>query len=555
MSYRSSKVIRKTIIGILVFLLGGIIHYMSYRVSGLFLDSFLSVIINGIYIGLALFWGITLHQRVLQSNIMHYLQLMDAGVVFWMILRFVKYNFFDGHIVRYLWYLFYLPQIFLPLIFLYCALSIGNREDKDMVSKWKWLIIPASILFIGIMTNDLHKLAFKLNLKNWVDGVDYTYGILYYIVVAWMIVLMLAGLVVIFKKCKVCCSRRKSWIPVSILTFGCVGITTGLLSIQKFYNVPELTSATFVFVIESCMQIGLFHINYGYSYFFEKMVIPAELVDRNGKKIYVSAEKIEASSEERRKAIDGPVMLNNEYELNQVAVNGGTFYYCEDVKIINETNGKLSKIKEQLQEENELIKKENELKKRKVKLEERNRLYEDLSRKIKPQLEKIEELIDIISRDDEDTNNNLSSICVYGGYIKRLCNLMILCKENTMLMVRELENCIKESLDYLSVRGIATSFENQASGMIESEGLIQIYSIFEIAIEQLLDKIEDILIRIEDVGNDVSFKVMIETSDEAKDIDLSNIELSNNISVNNIKEDNTVYISVMVKRGEQYNKL
>ena len=99
------------------------------------------------------------------------------------------------------------------------------------------------------------------------------------------------------------------------------------------------------------------------------------------------------------------------------------------------------------------------------------------------------------------------------------------------MLVRELENCIQESLDYLALRGITTSFENQALGMIESEELIQIYSIFELVIEQQLDGMEAILIRIEDVGTDVSFKIMLETVEQTTSTDFTMLQLSAKLDI------------------------
>ena len=170
---------------------------------------------NLIYIGLALFWGITLHQRVLQKNILHYLQVMDAGIVFLMISRYVKYDFFKGVAERYIWYLYYIPQIIVPLVLLFCALSIGRREDEGINRKWNLLFIPAIFLCIGIMTNDFHNLAFKFQpgMSDWSS--KYSHEILYYATLFWMIGLMIISVAIIYRKCKVCRSRKKAWIPAS----------------------------------------------------------------------------------------------------------------------------------------------------------------------------------------------------------------------------------------------------------------------------------------------------------------------------------------------------
>lgn len=245
MPYRNGKVIRITCNAILLFILAGIIHTMDFSDSNIFLEVIKTIGINIIYTGLALFWGISLHQRVMQKNILHYLQIMDAGIVLWMILRYVKYEFFVGTAARYLWYLYYLPQIIVPLVLFYCVLSIGRRENESIDRKWYLLLIPACVLFIGIMTNDFHNLAFKFQpgMRDWSS--EYSYGILYFMIMLWMMGLVIISLIIIYRKCKVCCSRRKAWIPVGVFIVGTIIGITQLLGMQNFYNIPEILCTSY----------------------------------------------------------------------------------------------------------------------------------------------------------------------------------------------------------------------------------------------------------------------------------------------------------------------
>lgn len=64
-------------------------------------------------------------------------------------------------ITRYLWYLYYVPQILAPLFSLYAALQLGRREDDALSLKWHLLFIPAVLLIGGVLINDLHQMAFR----------------------------------------------------------------------------------------------------------------------------------------------------------------------------------------------------------------------------------------------------------------------------------------------------------------------------------------------------------------------------------------------------------
>ena len=81
--------------------------------------------------------------------------------VLWLFLRTVKYRFFSGDTVtRHLWYLYYVPQILAPLFSLFAALQLGRREGAAFSRRWYLLFIPAALLIGGILSNDLHQLAF-----------------------------------------------------------------------------------------------------------------------------------------------------------------------------------------------------------------------------------------------------------------------------------------------------------------------------------------------------------------------------------------------------------
>ena len=77
--------------------------------------------------------------------------------VVWLFLLAVKYRFFvDDDVTRYLWYLYYVPQVLAPLFSLYAALQIGRREDEPFLRRWYWLFVPAALRIGGILTNDWH---------------------------------------------------------------------------------------------------------------------------------------------------------------------------------------------------------------------------------------------------------------------------------------------------------------------------------------------------------------------------------------------------------------
>ena len=85
---------------------------------------------TALYLLLFALWGFSLDRRIIQRQTLHCLRLTAALMLLWLILRTLKYSVVtDPAAGRYIWYLYYLPMLFLPLLWAYIALSMGKSED------------------------------------------------------------------------------------------------------------------------------------------------------------------------------------------------------------------------------------------------------------------------------------------------------------------------------------------------------------------------------------------------------------------------------------------
>ena len=72
-----------------------------------------------LYLLLFALWGYSIDRRILQKQALHCLRLIAALMLFWLILRTLKYEVVtDLTIARYLWYLYYLFIYFMSIDFL-----------------------------------------------------------------------------------------------------------------------------------------------------------------------------------------------------------------------------------------------------------------------------------------------------------------------------------------------------------------------------------------------------------------------------------------------------
>ena len=122
-----------------------------------------------LYLLLFALWGFSLDRRIIQRQALHCLRLTAALILLWLILRTLKYSVVtDLTAARYVWYLYYLPMLFLPLLGVYIALSMGKPEDYRLSRRTGMLLIVPAVLFLLVITNDLHQQVFAF--KSGVPG-------------------------------------------------------------------------------------------------------------------------------------------------------------------------------------------------------------------------------------------------------------------------------------------------------------------------------------------------------------------------------------------------
>ena len=128
MAAAKRKSIAKLCIALGLFILAGFFRQLD-RVTAPLPSAACFLLTNLIYIGLAMAWGFSISRRILHRNDRRWLLLGCAMAVLWLFLRAVKYRFFsDDTITRYLWYLYYVPQILAPLFSLFAALQRWAAE-------------------------------------------------------------------------------------------------------------------------------------------------------------------------------------------------------------------------------------------------------------------------------------------------------------------------------------------------------------------------------------------------------------------------------------------
>ena len=503
MAAAKRKSIAKLCIALGMFVLAGFFRQLD-RVTAPLPSSACFLLTNLIYIGLAMAWGFSISRRILHRNDRRWLLLGCAMAMLWLFLRAVKYRFFSNDtITRHLWYGYYVPQILAPLFSLFAALQLGRREGDALSRKWVLIFIPAALLIGGVLTNDLHQMAFRAMPGAATLEADYTHGWVYYLAMAWIVGLLLATGIIVYRKCRVSESRRYAWIPLCVFLGGFMLCALSFANIYTFHKMPECFCLTFAAFWESCLQVGLLPTNGHYRHFFSESTVAAQIVDGQGMPVYRAKNAPDLTPDQLEAAAHESVFLNADTRLQSAPVQGGRVYWVEDISKINRIQAHLVEINAQLSEENELIQAENALKRQRAQTEEKNRLMDEMIALVRLQLLQINRLL------EEESVQNLKQVCLLGAYVKRRVNLALICDKKAVVPVDELTHCIRESLTYLTQYGTVCALHQAGKGSVSSREVQNAYDFFEDCLEAALPSLSALMVRVE-CGECFSIRLMME---------------------------------------------
>ena len=340
-----------------LFLLAGLLHETDAVLPDRW-HALTFLLTSVIYITLAMGYAVSIQQRIMQTAVRRLMMAAVGMAALWIFLRTCKYRFFDSEsIQRYLWYLYYLPQLVSPTLALLASLHLGRGENQPLPRAWYLLLIPAALLFLGVMTNDLHQQAFRFSPDGGND--DYAHGPVYFLAIAWMLGMMAFSTAVLFRKSRVRSGRRFIWLPGTLFAAGFALSLLSFLNVITAYKIPEMFCATFMVTWECCIQIGLVPSNMNYGGFFAASTISAQIADEQDEAVFRSAGAQPLTRAQMHTAHDGAAALDQDTRLHSHRIHGGRIYWTDSVAELNRIRRRLEDAASTLAEENELVQAEN----------------------------------------------------------------------------------------------------------------------------------------------------------------------------------------------------
>lgn len=525
-----TKVNKKTACTIrIVLILISIAYICRWRGLADFYDTERGMIRSFIYICLYLAWGLSLRNRIIQTQARRFLTAIALLMVFWFLIRTMKFHMVPSeiypNITRYLWYLYYLPLLFIPLLALFVALMIGEPEEYHLSKRQKMLAIPTTALVLLVITNDFHQLVFTFpeDAVVWTDHHN-GYGIGYILVAGWLYFCGLLILGEMYRRRRVSSSRRLillPCIPILILLVYMVLYYSGMEWVRWIAgDVTALICLMYAATLEICIQCGFIQANTHYRELFDASTVGAQITDQEYKVLLSSRMAKSVDATLLRQTENGPVMLEDGIRLSGAPIHGGHVVWTEDMSPLLKVLEELKEAKENLEDSNGILEEENAVRAREAHIAEQDRLYNIIQQDTTRQIHLMDELIEQVEKADSDEKRKklMKKMLVIGAYLKRRSNLVFLADKTPVLDVKELELAFRESLDNLEMYGVSCGFYSELTEPSLALHFMIMYDFFEEITERSLDCMSSLTVYAGIMENELTLTINTDAAADFSDL-------------------------------------
>ena len=458
---------------------------------------------SGIYVFLFSAWSYSLWNRIVQTQVRRYLLAISALMVLWILLRSIKFSIENTDAERWLWYFYYFPMLFIPMLSVFVSLSLGKGEDFRLPRWTKILYLPTLLLLLLVLTNDLHQQVFSFP-SGVLSDQEYRYEGGYFFVMGWEALCAGFALLSMVKNCRIPRSRRIRWLPLVPLALSLAyAYAYGKEVYWVWVLAGDMTVSQcliFASIFECCIQCGLIQSNLGYDELFEATSLPVQITDHafHSKYVSVAMQRALPQSELRQMQQD-TVHLGDDTLLKRHKLRRGWVFWKEDISALNQIRKELELTRDELRDTGDVLTAENAQRARWLKLIEENRLYDMMEAQTARQIAMLRELLTELQKteDSDRARHLLGQVIIIGTYIKRRSNLIFVGEQRGAISVQELLLCLNESSENISVYGADCKASVKGEGLLTVEQATRVYDLFEAVVETELESLRALLISIE----------------------------------------------------------
>lgn len=473
-----------------------------------------------LYLLLFVLWGYSLDQRIIQKSVLHCLRLMDVLMLIWLTLRTLKYEVVtDMTVARYLWYLYYLPIIFIPLLGVYIAIFLGKSENYQL-SKKSWLLslIPAA-LFLAVITNDLHQqvFVFESGIPGVPDNKVVFHRPVYFVILVWIVGCVCFSIVQLLKKNRLPSIGKRRMMP---FVLSCVMLLYGVLYLLGFQVVRDVFGDMNVMfclfyaaIYESCIHCRMIQSNTGYVELYEATTLASCITDQNGHILLRSR----TAGENMVCPQEGEsIVCPDGMRISAAPVKDGFVIWGDNVQHLTELRARLDENKRKKENNKKKLKDAYLVQKQLYELTEKNHIYDELEEKHKKQTERIKELLEQCrNAKPPKMREHMKEILLLGTYIKRSANLYFLSQEYEKLPQQELRLTIDELVRAMNSCEVECGVVYLTTKPIASKEVERLFELLKTIMEMTISELHSLFISVSDQEMNLSVECMIDLSEIA----------------------------------------
>ena len=473
-----------------------------------------------LYLLLFVLWGYSLDQRIIQKSVLHCLRLMDVLMLIWLTLRTLKYEVVtDMTVARYLWYLYYLPIIFIPLLGVYIAIFLGKSENYQL-SKKSWLLslIPAA-LFLTVITNDLHQqvFVFESGIPGVPDNKVVFHRPVYFVILVWIVGCVCFSIVQLLKKNRLPSIGKRRMMP---FVLSCVMLLYGVLYLLGFQVVRDVFGDMDVMfclfyaaIYESCIHCRMIQSNTGYVELYEATTLASCIADQNGHILLRSR----TAGENMVCPQEGEsIVCPDGMRISAAPVKDGFVIWGDNVQHLAELRARLDENKRKKENNKKKLKDAYLVQKQLYELTEKNHIYDELEEKHKKQTERIKELLEQCrNAKPPKMREHMKEILLLGTYIKRSANLYFLSQEYEKLPQQELRLTIDELVRAMNSCEVECGVVYLTTKPIASKEVERLFELLKTIMEMTISELHSLFISVSDQEMNLSVECMIDLSEIA----------------------------------------
>lgn len=497
----------------LFFVVVAYLFYLPKTVTGLD-GSVRRPIRLGIQLLLVWAWCSSARRRVIHLSIRRYLTAISALMVFWLVVRYVKWEMtYPDSWEVYLWYLFYLPMIFVPLMIFLCASGMRRNDDAHLPKSNYCLLGIGTVLFLLVLTNNLHELAFDFIAEPTSQSGKYHYGPIYIMIFIWCTFCIGGALYHIIRRSRILRPRQGLVLMllagVYVLYIVAYLLWSNTLFIQQYLS--DMTTVYcygIILFFELCLFYRLIPNNTGYEAMFSASYLHAAIENAEGSLLVRSQDYDDLPANVRRQSCNASVLMGH-YKVSSARVLDGRIYWQEDVSGLLDAIAALEEVKLELEGSNELKKIEAELAKKQQRVLEMNRLCDRIQAETSEQINRLSALITACdaAKSDEEKLPILKQMVVVGAYLKRRSNLLLLSEKGAVVPPTELMLCFRESMEALEATGVITNLSCAVRGCLPIRTAMQLYDAFERFLDAAFPGLTALVVHLDEDGADYLLRI------------------------------------------------